>query len=309
MPPFSPPPFRADTRRSPATRGLRPLGLLLAAILLASLPAAAQAPSRSGSQVVPPEVSPTYRLGPRDRVRVQVFEVPELNAEARVAENGTVTLPVLGAVPAQGRTATELAAEIERLLEASYVNRATVQVDLLEVLSKTVTVLGAVARPGSLGHPGEWTLLEVLTAAGGLAEEHGEHVRVQRRAGNGLADQVTVPVAQLVGRADPRYNLPIFPDDVIQVERTRTVTIYLLGEVASVGAMQFESTRPPTLLTVIARAGGLTERASPRLRVKRRGEDGRMTEIQAHYGRILDGEDPDMELRDGDLVVVKESFF
>jgi protein involved in polysaccharide export with SLBB domain len=87
------------------------------------------------------------------------------------------------------------------------------------------------------------------------------------------------------------------------------VTIYLLGEVSATGAMQFKSTEPVTLLTVIARAGGLTDRASPRLRVKRRDGDGMMQELQAHYGRILNGQEPDLELRDGDLVVVKESFF
>lgn len=286
----------------------RPALLALLLVLPLLLPPAAP-PAHAQGSAARTEVAGDYRLGAKDRLQVEVFEVPELDAEVRVAEDGTISLPVLGQVPAQGRTRAELAAEIERLLEASYVNRATVQVELLEVLSKTVTVLGAVESPGSLGHPGRWSLLEALTAAGGLTADHGEQIHLQRRAANGLADRVSVPVADLLERADPRYNLPVFPDDVIQVERTRTVTIYLLGEVATAGALQFESTSHPTLLTVIARAGGLTDRASPRLRIKRRGDDGRMTEIQAHYGRILDGEEPDLELRDGDLVVAKESFF
>jgi len=254
-------------------------------------------------------VSASYQLGPRDLVRIEVFEVPELNVEARVEEDGTVTLPVLGAVPAQGLTADELETSLEQLLEANFVNRATVQVELTEVLSKTVTILGAVARPGTLGHPGDWTLLEALTAAGGLTPGHGRRVHVQRRAANGLSDQVSIPIDELVGRMDPSLNLPVLPDDVINVESTRSVTIYLLGEVANPGAMEFEGSAAPTLLTVIARAGGLTDRASPRLLVKRRGDDGLMGEIEAHYGRILDGEAQDPDLMDGDLVVVKESFF
>lgn len=256
-----------------------------------------------------PQVSAGYRIGPRDQVKVEVFELEELNATRRVEADGTITLPVLGAVSAEGRTADELADEIERLLEADYVNRATVRVELAEVLSQTVTVLGAVANPGPVGHPGDWTLLEAIHAAGGLSNDHGELVHVQRRAGNGLSDRVSIPVETLVGRADPKLNLPVLPDDVIQVERTRTITIYLLGEVSSAGAMTFESTDEVTLLTVLARAGGLSDRASPRIRIKRRNEEGRMEEIQAHYRRILEGDDPDVELRDGDLVVVKESFF
>ncbi len=274
-------------------------GLAAAAGLAVAVSAAAQAPLASAD----------YRLGPRDRVKVEVFEVPELNTEARVAEDGNVTLPVIGAMPAQGLTAGELADAIEQRLEADYVNRATVRVELTEVLSKTVTVLGAVRSPGTLGHPGHWTLLEAVTAAGGLATDHGERVHVQRRATNGLTDQVSIPLAELIQRMDPKVNLPVLPDDVINVERTRKVTIYLLGEIAAAGALQFESTEPVTLLTAIARAGGLTERASPKLRIKRRGEDGLMREIEAHYGRILDGQDPDLELEDGDLLVVKESFF
>jgi polysaccharide biosynthesis/export protein len=293
-----------------SARARRRAAALLAATAAAVLGVlAAPAPAAAQPRPQAPVVSPDYRLGAQDRLRVEVFEVPELNADARVAEDGTVTLPVIGAVAARGLTAEELADAIESRLEATYVNRATVRVELTEVLSKTVTVLGAVARPGTLGHPGQWTLLEAITAAGGLAAEHGERIHVQRRAANGLTDQVSIPVDTLVGRMDPKVNLPVLPDDVINVERVRTVTIYLLGEVATAGAMQFESNQPVTLLTVIARAGGLTERASSKLRIKRRGEDGLMQEIEAHYGRILDGHDPDLELRDGDLLVVKESFF
>jgi hypothetical protein len=84
---------------------------------------------------------------------------------------------------------------------------------------------------------------------------------------------------------------------------------YLLGEVASPGAITFKSTDRLTLLAAIARAGGLSERASSKIRIQRPGADGKMTEITARYKRILSGDEPDPELRDGDVIVVKESFF
>lgn len=278
----------------PALRSLA----ALAALLLAS-PAWAQSPIASAD----------YRLGARDRVKIEVFEVPELNSELRVADDGTVNLPVVGAVPAAGLTVGELAEALKRRLEADYVTRASVRVELTEVQSKTVTVLGAVSRPGTHGHPGDWTLLQAITAAGGLAANHGQRVLVQRRAANGLADQVAIPLEALVERADPRVNLPLLPDDLVNVERTHQITIYLLGEVRSAGELKFDSGGRVTLLTVIARAGGLTDRASPRISIKRPGEDGRVVEVAVHYERILNGRDPDVELEDGDLVVVKESFF
>jgi protein involved in polysaccharide export with SLBB domain len=282
-------------------RPYRSLALTVALCLGAALPAAAQAPAR---------VEADYRLGASDRVAVTVAEAPQLGVpEGTIAADGTLTLPVVGAVPAAGRTAEELAAEIEQRLEADYLARATVAVEVLDVQARTVSVLGAVAKPGSYGFAGDWTVLEAIGAAGGLASEHGNTVRIVRHAENGLSDQITLPLADLVERADARLDVPLAPNDVIHVERLRKVTILLVGEVATRGAIELDGRTPVTLLGLIARAGGLTERASPRLTIKRRGADGLLTDIEAHYKRILSGRDPDVELVDGDMIVVAESFF
>ena len=63
------------------------------------------------------------------------------------------------------------------------------------------------------------------------------------------------------------------------------------------------------LLTAIARAGGLSETASPKIRILRATQGEKREEIKADYRRILSGRDRDVDLVDGDLVVVKESFF
>lgn len=282
-----------------------PLSLLAAALavcaaLTAAPPAAAQAS---------PQVASSYRLGATDRVAVTVAEAPQLGFEGTLTAAGTIVVPVVGEVPAAGLTAAELAAELERRLEADYLARATVEVAVLQVQARTVSVLGAVNNPGSYGFAGDWTLLEAIGAAGGLATDRGNSVRVVRRADNGLSDQITLPLAGLIDRADARLNLPVAPNDVIHVEQATKVTIYLLGEVGSVGRMEIPSTERMTLLTAIARAGGLTDRASPRITIKRRGADGRITDLQVHYKRILSGRDPDVELENGDIVLVEESFF
>ena len=75
------------------------------------------------------------------------------------------------------------------------------------------------------------------------------------------------------------------------------------------GALSFDSDDRLTLLSVVAKAGGLTDRASKKIRVKRRGADGKDTEIVVDYKRILAGDDPDLEIQPNDVVVVKESFF
>jgi protein involved in polysaccharide export with SLBB domain len=63
------------------------------------------------------------------------------------------------------------------------------------------------------------------------------------------------------------------------------------------------------LLAAIAKAGGLTDRASSKVRIKRRDEDGRDLEIVVNYKRILSGSDLDPTLQPDDMIVVKESFF
>lgn len=288
------------------TRPFAPLSLLAASLAVCA--ALAAAPPAAG-QAAPVKVASSYRLGATDRVAVTVAEAPQLGFEGTLTAAGTIVVPVVGEVPAAGLTAAELAAELERRLEADYLARATVEVEVLEVQARTVSVLGAVQNPGSYGFAGDWTLLEAIGAAGGLAPDRGNTVRVVRRADNGLSDQITLPLAELVDRADARLNLPVAPNDVIHVERATKVTIYMLGEVASVGAMEIPSTERMTLLTAIARAGGLTDRASPRITIKRRGADGRITDLEVHYKRILSGREPDVELQNGDIVLVEESFF
>lgn len=251
----------------------------------------------------------SYRIGPRDLVAIRVFEEPTLNVDLRVNDDGTIRLPLVGNVPAEGLTEDELTRRLQEILESQLLQRASVSVEILEYKSRPISVIGAVRSAGSLEYSGRLTLLEAITQAGGLSSSHGDSVVVLRRANNGLTDQVAVSVEDLLVRADPDVNIPIFANDLINVPEAQEVTIYLLGEVSGAGAITFRSTERVTLLAAIARAGGLTERASKKLLVKRRGAGGRTEEIVVRYKRILNGREPDLELKPGDVIVVKESFF
>lgn len=250
-----------------------------------------------------------YRIGPRDVVAIQVFEEPELNGELRVNEDGTIRLPLVGNVEAEGLTEDELAAHLKAVLEESLLQRASVSVEVVEFLSRPVSVLGAVGKPGTLGYAGRLTLIEALRQAGGLSDRHGQSIQILRRAPNGLTDQVTIPAEGLMGRADPDLNIPIFANDLITVPAVEEITVYLLGEVSSPGSITFRRTERITLLTALARAGGLSERASNKIRIQRREGSGPARDLIVRYKRIVAGEDPDPELRHGDVIIVKESFF
>lgn len=291
----------ARRARAPRTVGVALAGRVLAAcVALAAWAPVAPAAAQGGR---------AYQLGPKDVVDVKVFEAPEFNAELRVSDAGTVTLPVQGGdVTVAGLTEAQAAAELERALEACCVNRATVTLTLKQIRYRPITVIGAVANPEPLGFAGRWTLLEVLTAAGGVTSAHGDVVHVLRRGSSGLSDQLTVRIADLM-QGNARANVPIYAGDLVNVPPAVEVTVYCLGEVQRPGPIVFKSTERISLLTAIARAGGLTERASKKIEIKRESDDGKMAQFEVDYKAVLSGKLADPLLQPGDLLLVKESFF
>ena len=282
-------------------------------------PTAGQAAPSAG-QTAPPAVLPPagapslpgdgdYAIGPKDLLDIRVFEIPELNLERRVNNNGTIDLPLLGEVNVSGLAAAQARDRLEQLLKAKYVNRASVSVVIKEFGNKPVTVIGAVQRPGTLNISGRWTLLQAISAVGGLTETAGRKIYVLRRAENGLSDTLEIDSEELFHNASPIWNIPILPADVVNVQARTNIRVFCLGEVKSPGALEFNSDDRVSLLSVIAKAGGLTDRASKSIRIKRRGADGKDAEIVADFKRIVSGKDADPLLKPNDVVVVKESFF
>ncbi len=275
------------------------LSPLLLLVLLTSSSGLAQAP-----------VYGEYRIGPKDLVEIKVFEVPELNLERRVNDNGDIALPLLGDFSVGGLTAGEARDRLEAMLTAKYVNRASVSVIVKEFANKPVSIVGAVPKPGSLNISGRWTLLQAVSAAGGLAPGAGRKIFILRTAESGLTDRLEIDVDDLFRESTARWNVPIFPSDVVNIPSKTTIRIFCLGEVKSPGALEFDSDDRISLLSVIAKAGGLTDRASRgSIRIKRRGADGRDVELVVDYKRVVAGKDADPELKPDDVVIVKESFF
>ena len=291
--------YRTDSAPRPTGSGSR---ALLTFLLVTTAIAARAQPADPGSDPT------SYRLGAKDLVEVQVVEEPTLDLQRRVTDSGRLLLPLVGALDVGGLTAVEAADLLRRELEESFLQRATVTVRVIEFRSRPISVIGAVRRPGTLELSGRWYLLDALTDAGGLADNHGPTIQILRRADNGLHDQLTISVEDLLVKADPSVNIPIFSNDVVSVQAAEPITIYMMGEVGRTGAMTFEPHQRPTLLTAIAQAGGLTKKASSKVIVKRVRADGGRDEIIVPYKRLLAGQREDLPLRDGDLILVKESF-
>ncbi len=250
-----------------------------------------------------------YRVGPRDLLEVKVLEAEELNTQGRVTESGKLKLRIAGDVEVAGMTRAECEVRIKEILEASYIQRATVQVQVLEYRSNPIRVMGAVKNPGEYGVPGRLMLLEALELAGGLSGKQGKYVYVSRRANNGLSDRLRIALDDLLGRPDREVNIPVFPNDVIKVPIPMNVTIYCIGEFRKPGLVTFKSDERVSLLKLVARVGGFSDKASNKVLIRRRTHRGKEIEIKVNYKRIVAGKEPDVELKPDDIVVVKESFF
>jgi polysaccharide export outer membrane protein len=109
-----------------------------------------------------------YKIGPFDVVEFSVFKVPELTRVAQVAETGTLNLPLVGEVPAAGRTAQEIERDLTKRLGAKYLQSPQVTILIKEYNSQRVTVEGAVKKPGVYPLRGKTSLLQVIATAQGL---------------------------------------------------------------------------------------------------------------------------------------------
>lgn len=290
---------------------------LLVAISMLTMAAAAagQDPQTSASSTVPGQqgmqsLSPSLDLpiGPRDVLDVRVLQDPSLNTRAIVGDDGKITFPIVGKIDVSGLTQPQAEARIKSMLQGKYLTTADVTVQIVEAGNKPISVIGAVSHPGRIGATGSISLMQAITQAGGLTSGYGRVLYVLRTGANGLAEQIAIDLEDLLINGNPDVNIPLFPNDVVNVPVDSPLNIYVLGEVMKPGRVQFRRSQNPTLLQALADAGGLTDRASREVQVKRT-VNGKESIIRKSYKRILTGQDPDVPLLDNDTIYVRESVF
>src|SRR5580765_6057497 len=150
-----------------------------------------------------------YRIGRQDLLELKVFDLKELDQTVRVADDGSITLPLLGRLQGAGSTKGELEALIARLLEERFVRNPQVTVFVREYQSKRIAVSGAVKKPDTYEMLGGKTLLEMISLAGGLDRDLGDQIIIFRQSATGGTDRIQVDLERLVYDADPALNLPV----------------------------------------------------------------------------------------------------
>ncbi len=96
---------------------------------------------------------PEYHIGPSDLLSVKVFQVEDLDRHVRVNNAGDISLPLVGAVHAAGRTVEELQSDVQHRYASRYLQDPQVSVFVEEFASQRITVGGSVKKPASSRSP------------------------------------------------------------------------------------------------------------------------------------------------------------
>jgi len=110
-----------------------------------------------------------YVLKPNDVVMVKVYQEEDLTIQARVARDGSITLPLLGTISIGSNTVEQAIGLIRDGLAKDYLVNPQVSLSIVEYAKRRFTVLGQVNRPGTYEMPGDdqLNLLQAIAMAGG----------------------------------------------------------------------------------------------------------------------------------------------
>ena len=260
-----------------------------------------------------------YQIGPADILRVTVYGHDDLTQSVLVQPDGTFTYPLVGRVKGSDMSPAELEKKIAILLARGFIRNPQVTVVVQEYRSKTVYVVGEVARPGPYPIAGRTTLVEVLAKAGPTAAAGAEVVVVRPRQAvegpilptevvpAGTADAEAAPpdkpradvfrvAMSAIQAGEMDKNLALEPNDTVFVPQAPKV--FVSGEVRNPGAYGwFPGMTTRQLISV---AGGLTPD----------GSDGRLKVVRQVGGKSQEDKIKlDEPIKPGDTVVVRRRLF
>lgn len=193
------------------------LVMLVAAFLatgcvnVGSLPTATPSDTASSSK--------QYVIGAGDQLEVFVWRNTDLSKTVTVRPDGRITTPLVEDLPAEGKTTTELARDLEKSLE-KYIRNPVVTVLVKRFVgpySEQIRIVGEAARPQSLSYRKNMTVLDAMIAVGGLTEfADGNGARLIRIE-NGTQKQFSLRLKDLLKSGDISANVFLKPGDILIV--------------------------------------------------------------------------------------------
>jgi polysaccharide export outer membrane protein len=289
-------------------------------------------PSEIVSATTLPAVSslalPDYIISPDDVLFVSVYGAPDVSGEYRVSPTGQIVLALLSApIVAAGRTPAQLSDLIsEEYRRAEIYLHPRVTVAIKESRVHAITIVGAVKQPQVYPVFGKTTLLDVLSQAGGLADDAGNLAIVTRGAiGMQVVAQLeacgaaskppscnstfSADLGLMTETGDPHLNVNLYPGDRVSVQRAGIV--YVVGAVNRPGGFPMKTGQENmTVVQALMLADYVKPTAAQRkaiiIRKNPAAMDGR-EEIAVNLTKVLAGHEHDTQLRANDILFVPES--
>lgn len=261
-----------------------------------------------------------YALGPGDQIAISALEAEEISGKPILIEsNGNIEVPLMGRVHAAGLTVEQLQEELATRLK-TYVKDPQVSVNVTEMHSQPVSILGSVATPGVHQLQGRKTLVEMLSLAGGVRPDAGYEVKITRKIewgpiplpGASLDPTGQFSIGEVVLRdimeaKNPEQNIFIMPHDIISVPRAEMV--YVIGDVLKAGSIVLGDQKEVSVLQALSMAGGLGKTAKPREAKILRPAPGSSTrlEVPVDLKAVLAGKRNDISMHAEDMLFVPTS--
>lgn len=264
-----------------------------------------------------------FIISPGDLLEINVFDVPDISREYRVSPTGFITLPLISEpVYATGKTPGQIAEMIAREFQKyGLISNPQVTVAVKQTRLHSVIIGGAVRTPQIYPVFGPTKLLDVLTQAGGLAEDAGNFAVINRgemalrqarassEPGSASPRAVRVDLRRLLESGDESVNLVLYPGDRVTVQRAGV--IYAIGAVGRPGGYTLKDPQEEiTVLKILALAGDVTPSARRKKLIVMRGNSqaaGGREEMTLNLNDILARRAPDPELHANDMLFVPES--
>ncbi len=179
-----------------------------------------------------------YRLRIGDTIDVSFLTDETLDFSGPVTPSGGLSVPLVGELPAAGRTVMELSTDLESRL-SDYLLDPTVTVVVSAIADQPVFVIGEVDRPGRIESPGEMTVTRAITSAGGfLSTGRPSSVMVIRTSGVGEPEAYKVDVSKVLSGRDMSVDMVLAPNDVVYVPKS------VIGQVGEFVDLFFDNIAP-----------------------------------------------------------------
>jgi polysaccharide export outer membrane protein len=256
----------------------------------------------------PQDMDAWARLKSGDRIRISVYNHPDLTLTVRIPHGGVCNIHLLGPLTLGGKSPKEVETLLKEKLEEKFLTYAHVCVSIQEYASRKAFILGSVVQPGAYDvDPTEGlTLLQLVAMARGFRPDADkEHVKIIRTRGE-TRRSYTIPILSMMKRRLGALDVPLQPGDRVVVGSLRK--IYVLGAVRSPKGIQTLAEEPVHLSRAVSMAGGFAVDADRSSILLLRHTQGGDCVLTVNYGRVEDGQDPsqDVVLRPGDTLIVRQ---